>query len=142
MQFSIPSLDSEWLTLSDWTVAPEILGRYSNEAFAAGAGYRLTINDWRKDTGDSTGDGQAWVARFHEWKNEQLKRQLIVPVRTRIKINRMHFGQSDDRASIQFIGSDNPFLTPRKHGGKGKGKLILMLTLAEFNSLPEMEAAI
>lgn len=137
----MPPLNSFWRFKSDFALL-DIADRYGN-----GDTFQCELSQWPefKDFDWSKGQWE-WTPAKHEaydkWKEEQLARYGgCIPAGTVVSFNRYHASNSGDvQMTLQFYSSPNPFLTPKKRGGKGKGPMRFYINLDQFNLLGEMEA--
>lgn len=138
--FFIPPMDSMWRMLAGWPIPLAIAKAWRNETFMKGIHRDISIDGWKKATGDNTGDGSEWVKRYHAWVDAKLaKGGLLIPQDTVIRINRIHMGQSDDKTSVEILASPEPNYCPKKAGGTAKGRLRLFVTVEQLNTFPDVE---
>ena len=107
----MPPLNSLWVFTEDWPLPSGMVTRYGNEELF------------------KTNLGQAQLNEMGP----------VIPAGTVVSFNRYHASNSGDvQMTLQFYRSPNPYMTPKKRGGKGKGPMRFYLNLEEFNSLGEM----
>lgn len=154
MKIAIPPLDSQWRLLGDWPVPLTFLNRYDNVEMKKNFGVEIDNLDWPEyrnglgpnETYHAYGWRQADPTRYdrcREWQQEQLRNMdspPCLPKGTVIVFDRYHASHSGDHAiTVRVLTSPNLLITPKKMGGKGKGKMRCYFHISELNSMPEVE---
>lgn len=144
MKIMIPPLDSQWRLKADWQVPMSFLDRYDNEEMRKNFGINIHPYDWPEYPDPRPTYGwwdDAKRERFNEWKEEQIKANpALMPAGTVIVFDRYHASHSGDHAiTVRVLTSPNLLITPKKMGGKGKGKMRCYFHIEELNTMPEVE---
>lgn len=153
MQIMIPPLDSQWRLKDDWQVPLSFFDRYDNAEIKKNFGLDyLDAHEWPEYKNSLSGNesyhAYSWWdqdpgrrERFAEWKKEKVKdNPPMFPKGTVIVFDRYHASHSGDHAiTVRVLTSPNLLITPKKMGGKGKGKMRCYFHINELNSMPEIE---
>lgn len=144
----LPPLDSQWRFGADWTPTGEFLSSsYNEETLWGWSGrYSGSIEAWKKATGDNTNDDAhapgGWLDRLRTWE-AKFKEEYGTPefvAGTIFQMERYHISRSgEDQITVKVLLSPDKRLTPKKQGGIMRGAGRLYFSLAQFNTLPDLE---
>ena len=138
----LPPLDSMWETTGDWRVVRSFTGRYGNGEFMLNMGLAASASDWpHRDLAKGWNWDDQMRADYSAWVDEQLNSpQAIIPAGSIFSMERYHVSRSgEDEVTLKMYRSPRLEICPRKRGGKGKGMMRFYVSLAEFNTFPELQ---
>lgn len=134
----MPPLNSRWRLTQDVIMPDSFFYRIDNES-ALGL---PSAWSWLSAENRTREEGNKWVEDYQAYLRSLWPDGVVIPAGTVVSFNRYHASNSGDmQMTLHFIISPDPRLTPRKRGGKGKGRMRFYLNLDEFNSLGELEDA-
>jgi hypothetical protein len=136
----MPPLNSWWRLVNE-VKFPFVGITYGNDEFLDNMFGTLRPHEWlNANPGMRDDNGSIWVPLYHQYLADKRPPELVIPAGTVFSFNRYHASNSGAvNMTLQFIASPDPFLTPKKRGGKGKGAMRFYVNLDQFNSLGEMQ---
>lgn len=140
----LPPLKSEWRLLNDVPVPPSLLGAYDELSTSVGVVIHprgwpewddmLGWSKWKKP--DEFDDARV---RYHEWAKSAAD-GLFFPKGTVFAFDRYHVSSSgNEQITLRLVYSPDPRFATKKAGGTLKGKGLLYFTLADVNTLGDMD---
>ena len=125
----LPPLDSMWRLTQDSASLTETVNSYYNWDF----GRMLRAQEDR-------GKNEDYAAFLDRTVRKPGAAPDVLPAGTVIVFDRYHVSRSgEDQITIRIFASPNLNITPRKQGGKGKGKMQVYLSLADINGLGPLD---